>query len=312
MTPSHRCRSSSRMGAARRPSSWVRRRIPQSTTAVSSPQAVTPLARMASHVHGMSAMDRLLLLHVSRRGPRSAGWQFAPADAATRLRRSACCSSAAVADHSAVHASGATTVTWTRSLALIDPVRGSSTWWRRPWAQRRFRVVEVATPARPPARVRVRMQTLGVVGTAALVLDADGPRLVAIGLAGQRHVAAQVDEDAVSACGDQLLGDDVGREALADRSRIEAHAGRQGDGRRRLVDRHAAHPGAPRRAARHPVRLRGVRPRSRSRRRSRGRASTPGRWDRRGRPCPARPHAWTGPAAAGRRTRAGDRGRRWH
>ena len=59
--PSHRCRSSSRMGGASRPSTWVRSRMPHRTTAVSRPQAVTPLARIASQVHGMSATARLLL-----------------------------------------------------------------------------------------------------------------------------------------------------------------------------------------------------------------------------------------------------------
>ena len=46
------------MGEARRPSSLVRRRIPHSTTAVSRPQAVMPLARIPSQVHGISIMRR--------------------------------------------------------------------------------------------------------------------------------------------------------------------------------------------------------------------------------------------------------------
>ena len=59
--------------------------------------------------------------------------------------------------------------------------------------------------------------------------------------AGRSQVAADVDECAGGALLDQFLGDDVGREALADATEVDGRLGGNGEGGAVVVD---AHPGA--------------------------------------------------------------------
>ena len=75
------------------------------------------------------------------------------------------------------------------------------------------------------------MPTRAIGLVASGMIDRDRPRVAASGSTPvDAHVAAEVDAHARRARGAELVGDDVGRESLADAARIEAGAGGQPDG----------------------------------------------------------------------------------
>ena len=128
---------------------------------------------------------------------------------------------------SARQASAAIAVACSTGVPALRPVAGSITWWRSmPSAGR-------PAPARPrrggdaavgDGDVRDRL----VVGR---VADRDHPRVAgAGGRTGDAQVATDVDAHARGTERAQLVGDQVGGEALADPTGIEAGAGRQRDG----------------------------------------------------------------------------------
>ena len=124
------------------------------------------------------------------------------------------------------------------------------------------------------------------------------------GLARQRDVAAEVDEDARAR---RQRGSSSATMSAA--RPLPMAPGSSADTRRQRDGRRPARRSAPRSSpVRPPVGRRPARPqiarrRSRSRRRSRGRASTSGRWDRRGHRWPSTPRASAAQAGAGPRRR---------
>ena len=74
--------------------------------------------------------------------------------------------------------------------------------------------------------LKVTDHAVGVVDGRALVLDREDPCGVVAGGAREDDVAAEVDKHAISAGAHQFVNNDVCREALADRTGVDADASR--------------------------------------------------------------------------------------